>query len=154
MATKDPRLAVSIRPLCAADRSTWGSLWKLYLAFYKTELDESIYDLTFQRLLDPAESMHGAFAEIDGKPVGLVHFIEHRTCWSPKNSYYLQDLYVEVGVRGRGIGRALIEHVYEEAKKNGVGKVHWLTHETNKDAQQLYDKIGEKSGFIQYRKNF
>ena len=30
--------------------------------------------------------------------------------------------------------------------------VWWLTHESNTQAMHLYDRIADKSGFIQYRK--
>ena len=55
-------------------------------------------------------------------------------------------------VRGGGIGRALIEHVYAQAKAAGAARVHWLTQETNYPGRMLYDRIAERSGFIQYRK--
>ena len=54
--------------------------------------------------------------------------------------------------RGGGIGRQLIEHVYDTAWEAGCARVHWLTHETNHDAMRLYDRIAERSGFVQYRK--
>lgn len=54
--------------------------------------------------------------------------------------------------RGKGVGRALIERLYEEAKAAGSTRVYWLTHESNETAQTLYDRIAEKPGFIQYRK--
>ncbi|TIW20281.1 MAG: GNAT family N-acetyltransferase [Mesorhizobium sp.] len=56
--------------------------------------------------------------------------------------------------RGQGVGRALIEGVYERAGEAGANRVYWLTHETNHTAMQLYDKVGEKSGFVVYRKMF
>ena len=85
-------------------------------------------------------------------PAGLVHFIYHRSCWTPGNYCYLQDLFVAEGIRGGGIGRALIEHVYAEAGKAGASRVHWLTQETNYQGRMLYDRIADRSGFIQYRK--
>ena len=57
-------------------------------------------------------------------------------------------------VLGRGIGRLLIEHVYAQAQTAGSSRVHWLTQETNYPGRQLYDRIAERSGFIQYRKQF
>ena len=54
--------------------------------------------------------------------------------------------------RGQGIGRALIEAVYAHAKKAGSERVYWMTHESNAQARTLYDKIADRSGFIQYRK--
>jgi GNAT superfamily N-acetyltransferase len=65
---------------------------------------------------------------------------------------YLQDLFVSPEVRGTGVGRRLIEYVYDFARAAGCSRVHWLTHETNTDAMLLYDRIAEKSGFVQYRR--
>ena len=145
--------AVTVRTATAADHDAWFPLWRGYQAFYQVDLPAATTATTWQRLLDPAEPMHLALAELNGRVVGMVHFIEHRSCWSPLNSVYLQDLFTDAGVRGQGVGRALIEHVYAQAKARGAGKVHWLTHETNRQAMVLYDQVAEKPGFVQYRKN-
>lgn len=96
--------------------------------------------------------MHAALAWQDGEAVGLVHFIFHRRCWTPGDYCYLQDLFVAEALRGGGIGRALIEYVYARAAAAGASRVHWLTQETNYRGRQLYDRIAERPGFIQYRK--
>jgi GNAT superfamily N-acetyltransferase len=142
----------SLRPFAADDFAAWYPLWRGYQAFYKVDLPLDTSQITWQRLLDEREPMHGTFALAEGKPVGLVHFIEHRSCWTPGNYMYLQDLFVQDGMRGRGIGRLLIEHVYQDAARRGCSRVHWLTHESNRDAMLLYDRIAERSGFVQYRK--
>ncbi|MBL0916592.1 MAG: GNAT family N-acetyltransferase, partial [Sphingopyxis sp.] len=67
-------------------------------------------------------------------------------------SVYLQDLFTSAAARGQGVGRALIEGVYEAAKAQGLPRVYWLTHETNETAMQLYDRVAGKSGFLVYRK--
>jgi GNAT superfamily N-acetyltransferase len=105
-----------------------------------------------RRLNDPAEPLAGALAWLDdGRAVGLVHCIRHRSCWTTNDYCYLQDLFVAADCRGTGIGRALIEYVYARAREQGLNRVYWLTHETNSEARQLYDRIAERSGFIQYR---
>ena len=96
--------------------------------------------------------MHAALAEIGGTAVGIVHFIEHRSCWTTGNYMYLQDLFVAPDARGHGVGRALIEHVYAEAAARGCSRVWWLTHESNTQAMVLYDHVADRSGFVQYRK--
>jgi GNAT superfamily N-acetyltransferase len=103
-------------------------------------------------MLDPNEPTHAALAWADGKAVGMVHFIYHRSNWAIENSCYLQDLLVVPETRGTGVGRQLIEFVYATAKADGCNKVHWLTHETNATAIQLYERIAERPGFIQFRK--
>ncbi|WP_044873279.1 GNAT family N-acetyltransferase [Pseudomonas sp. LFM046] len=141
-----------IRPVSAADHAAWLPLWQGYQRFYKTEIAVETSAITWQRFLDPAEPMHAALAWQDGKAVGLVHFIYHRSCWTTGDYCYLQDLYVAEGLRGGGVGRRLIEHVYEQARAAGASRVHWLTHETNEVAMQLYDRIADRPGFVQYRK--
>ncbi|AOE88227.1 GNAT family N-acetyltransferase [Pseudomonas sp. TCU-HL1] len=144
--------SLEIRPVSAADHAAWLPLWQGYQRFYKTEIATETTAVTWQRFLDPVEPMHAALAWQDGKAVGMVHFIYHRSCWTVGDYCYLQDLYVAEGLRGGGIGRLLIEHVYAEARAAGASRVHWLTHETNTDAMQLYERIADRSGFVQYRK--
>ncbi|AWP73130.1 GNAT family N-acetyltransferase [Bordetella bronchiseptica] len=141
-----------IRPLSAADHEAWLPLWKGYQEFYKVQLADAATAQTWQRFLDPAEPMHAALAWRDGKAIGMVHWIFHRSCWTTGDYCYLQDLFVAPDMRSSGAGRALIEHVYADARAQGAARVYWLTHETNTDAMHLYDHIADRSGFLQYRK--
>lgn len=143
---------IQIRPVTEQDHAAWLPLWLAYLTFYKTELPDAVTASTWQRFLDPAEPTNAALAWQDGKAVGMVHFIYHRSNWSIANACYLQDLLVAPEQRGSGVGRLLIEHVYATAKANDCDKVHWLTHETNATAIQLYERIAERPGYIQFRK--
>lgn len=145
---------IDIRQVTAADQAAWLPLWQAYLAFYNTELPDAVSQSTWQRLIDPREPTHSALAWQDGKAVGMVNFIYHRSNWSIGNACYLQDLYVESGQRCLGIGRQLIEHVYAQAKTDNCIKVYWVTHETNATAISLYQQVAERSGFIQFRKEF
>lgn len=142
----------SIRALTSADLDAWSLLWKSYQQFYKVDIAQAVTDRTFDRLLDAAEPMHCALAEQDGRPVGLVHFIFHRSTWTEGDYCYLQDLFVDPASRKGGCGRKLIEHVYDAARQHGASRVYWLTHETNVDAMKLYDQVADRSGFVQYRR--
>src|SRR5690349_3867852 len=141
-----------IRPIRREDHDAWMPLWRGYQAFYKVDIAKEVSATTFARLLDPAEPVNGALAWQGKRAAGLVHYIEHRSTWTIGNYCYLQDLFTAPDARGRGVGRALIARVYAEAKAAGAARVHWLTHETNRPAMQLYDRIAERSGFVQYRK--
>lgn len=145
---------LEIRPISAADHGAWLPLWQGYQRFYQTDIPTETSAVTWQRFLDPAEPMHAALAWLDGRAVGLVHFIYHRSCWTVGNYCYLQDLFVAEGLRGEGVGRRLIEHVYATAQAAGCSRVHWLTHETNTEAMKLYERIADRSGFVQYRHLF
>ncbi|MBL8325710.1 MAG: GNAT family N-acetyltransferase [Rubrivivax sp.] len=149
-------MAVNIRPATPADKTQWLPLWQGYQTFYKVDLS-AVTDATWARFHDAAEPMRCAVAEqLDGpqagRLVGFVHMVFHRSCWLQNPSCYLQDLFAAPDVRGQGVGRALIEHVYAQAALAGSARVWWLTHESNAQAMLLYDRIAEKSGFVQYRK--
>ena len=148
------RQMIQIRPFRSGDRVAWEPLWQGYLTFYKSTVPSEVTDATWGRLNDPAEPMHGLAAVLDGRIVGIVHYIFHRSTWTTGDYCYLQDLFTTEEARGRGAGRALIEAVYERAQAQGASRVYWLTHETNAPAQALYDKLAARSGFIQYRKLF
>lgn len=144
---------VQIRRLEQSDHADWRRLWIDYLTFYKTVLPDEIYATTWKRLFDAGEyEPNGFIARLDGRAIGLVHYILHRTCWSQKNNCYLQDLYADPDVRGTGVGRKLIEAVYAEADRQGITNVYWMTHETNTTARQLYDRIARRTGFIEYER--
>lgn len=143
---------MKIRIANESDFAQWLPLWKGYQRFYKTDIPDVTTNTTWKRFHDQAEPMHCAVAESDEKLIGMVHYIAHRSCWTVGDYVYLQDLFVDPESRGQGIGGLLIEHVYATAAQAGASRVWWLTHETNSAGMLLYDRIAEKSGFVQYRK--
>ena len=145
-----------IRPVVRDDFPGWKILWDGYNAFYgrqgETALPEAVTQTTWSRFFDAYEPMHALVAESNGSILGLVHFLYHRTTIHIGPTCYLQDLFTLEAARGKGVGRALINAVYEQAKEGGANRVYWLTQETNTVAMQLYDKVAEKSNFVVYRK--
>ncbi len=144
---------ITIRPLRPEDRIEWARLWTGYLEYYKTSVPEAVYDSAFARLLgDDPQDFSCLIAEVDGRPVGLVHFLFHRHNWKIENVCYLQDLYTDPSVRGQGAGRALIEAVYAAADANGTPAFYWLTQDFNAEGRRLYDRIGQVTPFIRYNR--
>lgn len=142
-----------VRPIEASDRAEWERLWDRYLDFYHTSVTPEVRDTSFARLLgDDPNDFSGCLAVLDGRPVGLVHYLFHRHGWKVENVCYLQDLYADPDVRGRGIGRALIEAVYARADAAGAPSVYWLTQQDNATARRLYDRIAGKTDFIKYQR--
>ena len=147
---------VVVRPVARADLAAWKPLWDDYNAFYgrsaETALPDAVTQMTWSRLFDAYEPMHALVAELDGRIVGLTHFLFHRSTIAIGPNCYLQDLFTAPAARGRGVARTLIEAVCERARAAGSPRVYWLTHETNETARRLYDQVAERSGFIVYRK--
>ena len=146
-----------VREVARADFDAWLPLWDGYNTFYgrsgPTALDPAITRVTWDRFFDPTEPVHALVAERDGALIGLVHYIFHRTTIMVMPTCYLNDLFTSVEARGGGVGKALIEAVYQRAHDAGSTRVYWSTHETNETAQRLYDHVAQKSGFIIYRQD-
>jgi GNAT superfamily N-acetyltransferase len=147
---------LSIRPVKSEDYDQWLPLWDGYNAFYgrsgATALADEVTRTTWARFLDADEPVYALVAARDGELVGLAHYLFHRSTTAIELSCYLQDLFTGERARGKGVGRALIERVYREAMLAGSPRVYWHTHETNRTAMQLYDKVADYPGFVVYRK--
>lgn len=148
---------VIIRPIERTDYARWLPLWDGYNAFYgrsgPTALATEITRATWTRFFDPAEPVHALVAERGAELLGLAHYLFHRSTTLFAPICYLQDLFTAQAARGAGVGRALIEAVYDRARGAGSARVYWQTHETNATARALYDKVAAHYGFIVYRKD-
>jgi GNAT superfamily N-acetyltransferase len=144
---------LAIRPLRAEDEASWRSLWGGYLDYYEASVSEAVYATTFARLLSGQRAEpHGLIAFAGDKPVGLTHYILHRSCWKVEEVCYLQDLFTTPAARGKGVARALIHAVYAAADAAGTPAVYWLTQEFNYAGRMLYDQVGTKTPFIRYNR--
>lgn len=148
---------IRVRSVVREDFVQWQVLWDGYNAFYGREgvmaLPLEITMMTWARFFDAYEPVHALVAESAGELLGLTHYLFHRNTIQIEPSCYLQDLFTLPAARGRGVGRALIEAVYEQARSVGVTRVYWHTHETNLVAMRLYDQVAKKPGAVMYRKD-
>jgi GNAT superfamily N-acetyltransferase len=143
-----------IRPIRQEDFVPWLPLWNGYNAFYGREgpaaLDAEITRVTWERFLDPREPVYALVAESEGRLLGLAHYLLHRSTTRIELTCYLQDLFTDQRERGQGVGRSLIEGVYQAAREAGIRRVYWQTHETNAAGRRLYDSVAKHAGFIVY----
>ena len=147
---------IIVRPAVPTDFTQWLPLWDGYNAFYgrsgPTALARDITDVTWARFFDATEPVHALVAEREERLIGLAHYLYHRSTIQVVPTCYMQDLFTAESARGKGVGRALIEAVARAARAAGSPRIYWHTQETNTVAMKLYDSVGEKSGFIVYRK--
>jgi GNAT superfamily N-acetyltransferase len=144
-------MSISIRAAQPADKQRWLVLWQGYLDFYQTELSSEQSELTWQRILDPEFNMKCAVALDDEVIVGFTTYSLQNSTWSENGHCYLEDLFVDSTVRGKGVGRALIEYVKSYAIENKCSRLYWNTDEDNATARKLYDSYTLESGKRQYR---
>ena len=139
---------IEIGPLRPGDRAAWEVLARGYKAFYQESEPDEAYEQTWRRLTAGAE-LFGLGARLDGRLVGIAHYVFHPAVWSGE-ACYLQDLFTDEAARGRGAARALIEAVAAAARERGADRLYWHTQEGNARARVLYDKVARLTGFIRY----
>ena len=142
---------LNIRELKETDKDRWLELWAGYQEFYKSNLSPEQTEFTWKRLINNEQKMYGFVAENESGVIGFTHCLFRPSTWTETDYCYLEDLFVDPSIRGRGVGRALMNRVVELAKEKNSKRVYWTTQEFNKTARVLYDSITSVSEFVQYR---
>jgi GNAT superfamily N-acetyltransferase len=139
---------IVITPLNSSDRMRWEVLARGYKSFYETPTTDEEYQQAWQRLMAD-DVVHGVGASMDGRLVGIAHYLFHGSVWADTNCY-LQDLFTDPKVRRSGVASALIQEVAARARARGASRYYWLTKETNAPARAVYDRVAKYLGFIRY----
>ncbi|MEV0328857.1 GNAT family N-acetyltransferase [Micromonospora echinospora] len=145
---------LTIGPLTEHDREEWEGLARSFHAHFagrpgrpETRVDDGGYERTWQRLLD-GEQIRGISARLDGRMVGIAHYLFHASVWSVGRCY-LADLFVDPQVRRRGVATVMIGWVARDAEEHGAPRLYWNT-EVDAEARALYDKVARYRGYIVY----
>lgn len=147
-------MSVVVRDAKPEDEARWRKLWAGYLAFYRADVAPDITDMTWRRIFDPASAMFMRVAEVGGEIKGFALCLTHESTWLRAPECYLEDLFVDEGARGQGVGRALLDDLVALCKKNGWARLYWHTEENNATARKLYDSYIKSDGLIRYRIKF
>ncbi len=143
------RMTIKIRKATAEDYDAWLALWKGYLKFYSSDLEDSVTLSTWRRALSAESALMCRIAETEQKIIGFALCVLHEGTWSTQPLCYLEDLFIEEDMRGLGAGKMLIEAICEEGREKGWSKVYWVTREGN-TARALYDKLALLDDFVRY----
>ncbi|MPZ79241.1 MAG: GNAT family N-acetyltransferase [Actinophytocola sp.] len=139
---------ITVGGLDPTDRPAWQDLFEGYNTFYERVLPAAVYDRAW-REFRAGTLMRALGARLDGRLVGIAHFLVHASTTAP-DACYLQDLFTTPAARGHGVARALITAVQEWAREQGCARLYWHTKADNHTARRLYDQVAENRGFIQY----
>ena len=133
-------MTITIRPIVASDKERWLDLFKQYIVFYKSSLSDELFELDWQRI-NSEFNINGLVAEVDGHVVGFAHYIFRPSTWDKNDFCYIEDLFVDPAIRGKGVGRALIKELENIALAKGSKRLYWTTAPDNETARRLYDKV-------------
>ena len=140
-------MPVIVRPVGELDRERWAELYRGYCAFYEVPVPD--LDHLWQRLTVTGE-LECFVAEVDGRVVGLAHVRAFVRPLEGDTAAFLDDLFVDPGGRGGGIGAALLDHLRSLAAERGWGVVTWITAADNHVARGLYDRMAEAQPWVTY----
>ncbi|MBL1257420.1 GNAT family N-acetyltransferase [Methylocystis sp. Sn-Cys] len=140
-----------VRDIRASDAKDWRRLWAGYNDFYESTVPADVTEHTLRRLLDPNLPLIGRIAETDGQIAGFTISVLHDSTWTMTPSCYLEDLFVDPGLRGGGVGQALIQDLIDLGRAQGWSRIYWHTKTDNARARRLYDKFVGADDFVRYR---
>ncbi len=142
--------AVVVRPIKPSDRDAWAPLFAAYREFYELDAEPAVVDVVWGWIRDERHEVNALVALVDDEVVGFAH---HRLYARPSEGgtgLFLDDLFTASRVRGRGVGRALINRLAELAREQGAAKVRWITAADNATAQRLYDDMAARTEWVTY----
>ena len=151
MSAPDHDSLIVIRDPAAADEPEWRRLWAGYNDFYEKRVEETVTVATWRRLLLKSNGLLGRIALYDGTVAGFAACVLHAGTWTEQPICYLEDLFVDPALRGKGIGEALIDDLVAQAKEHGWSRLYWHTRDSNAVARRLYDKFAMADNFVRYR---
>ena len=151
MSAPDDNNSIVIRDPAAGDEPDWRRLWAGYNEFYEKQVEEPVTGATWRRLLLKSDGLFGRIAVHDGAIAGFAACVLHAGTWTQQPICYLEDLFVDPALRGKGIGEALIDDLIARAQELGWSRLYWHTRENNAVARRLYDKFAMADDFVRYR---
>ena len=144
-------MGVTVGPMSQRDLEDALPLFAGYQRFYEAEPNDERNQAFFGRFIAPSDEGILLGAWEDGRLIGFACSYWTFSSTVADEIALMNDLFVEEGSRGLGVGRALIEATVEAARERGLHHVEWFTAPDNVVAQRLYDRTGaSRSEWVAY----
>jgi len=82
--------------------------------------------------------------ELNGAPVAFALFFHNFSTFLGKANLYLEDLFVEEGHRGRGLGRCMFACLASIALERGCERLDWWCLDWNEPSIAFYRRMGAR----------
>ena len=83
--------------------------------------------------------------DVDGEIVGMAIWFLNYSTWQGKHGIYLEDLFIKPEFRGRGYGKALLQHLAAICNERGYGRFQWWVLDWNSPAIEFYRALGAEA---------
>lgn len=136
-------MTLNIRRATKSDTATILGFIKL-LAEYEKLAHEVVADeaLLEQQIFSDHSPVQVLIAELDQKPVGFALYFYNFSTFLGRKGIYLEDLFVLPEMRGRGVGKKLLQALAAQAVSEGCGRVEWSVLDWNEPAIRFYKSLG------------
>jgi GNAT superfamily N-acetyltransferase len=134
---------LELRPATSADIPLLHSLIRSLAEFEKLPVTSTEDTLRTGLFGDPPMA-HAILAFVDGEPAGYATYFFTFASMQDRRGLWLDDLFVVPAFRGQGIGRAIMAHVADIARRHACGKMEWIVLDWNENAIEFYHRLGAK----------
>jgi len=135
--------ALVIAPATEMDREALFEMVMELARYEKMEhLVHSTADSLWQAMSGPHSTAEALLARWNGEPAGIAIYFHNFSTFAGKPGLYLEDLFVRVEFRRRGIAHALLQAVAKIAVERDCGRLEWSVLAWNAPALQFYESIG------------
>lgn len=93
---------------------------------------------TLEKSLFERHSAEVIFLEENEVAIGFCLYFYNFSTFVGKPGLYIEDLYIKEEYRGRGLGKKMLNHMIEYAKKEDLGRVEWWCLDENKPSIEFY----------------
>jgi GNAT superfamily N-acetyltransferase len=100
--------------------------------------EESLHNALF----GDAPSARALLVFVDGKPIGYATYFFSFTSMMGRRALWLDDLFIDPGFRGKGIGKALMAYLAGIAVENQCARFEWIVLDWNTSAIEFYKSLG------------
>ncbi len=136
-------MSLHIRPASAADAATIAGFIKALAEYEKLAHEAKAAEADIARdLFAPEPKVFCEIAEWEGKPVGFALWFYTYSTFQGRHGIWLEDLYVDPAMRGKGIGKSLLVALAQRCVREGLGRFEWWVLDWNEPSIDFYKSQG------------
>ena len=136
-------MSLAIRPAAVGDAALIVGFIQALAAYEKLSHEARASQADIERdLFGSAPKVFCDIAEWAGEPVGFALWFYTYSTFQGRHGIWLEDLFVEPSMRGKGIGKALLSHLARRCVAQGLGRLEWWVLDWNAPSINFYKAQG------------